>query len=387
LEAELKKSSPKNRRFSSGFSLVEIMVALVIGMFGVLIMMQVLSASEGQKRTVTSGNDAMNEGLMALYNLQSEIRTAGYGFTDLKVLGCNLTLPTGVTLAGGLAPVNINHPSITIQDVNTDTLLIVYGNTMGTTQGDQIIQTTSGTIGPIMQTPDSFVRNDWVVVAGTTRPSYCTKTLYQVDDFSTTPPKLLNVPPYAFNVGDRVFNLGQSVKVVGYAIYKGNLNTCDFSAKTCATPADWSSISDNIVSLTAQYGRDTSGLGVMDGIVDIFDNTTPNLPPGPVVPDPSCTWARIESIRLAIVARSNQPEQVDPVTNLPVTTNAPVWDGTAPNNPNGSTATSTQRPINLNGIANWQNYRYKVFQTLVPIRNITWMGSGAGPNPQGVPSC
>jgi type IV pilus assembly protein PilW len=84
---------------------------------------------------------------------------------------------------------------------------------------------------------------------------------------------------------------------------------------------------------------------------------------------------------MAIVARSNQPEKLDPVTNQPVTPNAPVWDA------DQADAGGAANPIVLTADANWKNYRYKVFQTLVPIRNINWMGSGALPFPQGVTPC
>ena len=41
----------------AGFSLVELMVAVVIGLIGKLVMFQVFAVSEGQKRTTASGGD------------------------------------------------------------------------------------------------------------------------------------------------------------------------------------------------------------------------------------------------------------------------------------------------------------------------------------------
>jgi len=52
------RNSPIGRDKSKGFSLVEIMVGLTIGMFGILIMMQVFAIAEETKRTTTSGGDA-----------------------------------------------------------------------------------------------------------------------------------------------------------------------------------------------------------------------------------------------------------------------------------------------------------------------------------------
>jgi type IV pilus assembly protein PilW len=52
-----------------------------------------------------------------------------------------------------------------------------------------------------------------------------------------------------------------------------------------------------------------------------------------------------------------------------VTAGAPVWAGTT---------SATPVLINLTSEANWQNYRYKLYQTTVPLRNVSWLGVQAG---------
>ena len=61
--------------------------------------------------------------------------------------------------------------------------------------------------------------------------------------------------------------------------------------------------------------------------------------------------------RLALVARSSLFEKDV------VTTAAPVWDG------------SDGAPIDLSANDDWGYYRYKVFQTVVPLRNLPWMAA------------
>ncbi|MDZ4076640.1 MAG: PilW family protein [Hylemonella sp.] len=355
-----------NRKRSAGFGLVEIMVAMLIGMFGVLIMMQVLSVSEEQKRTTTSGNDAMNEGVLALYGIQSDVRMSGYGITDAKILGCALTLRAGVTLAS-LSPVTINSANITGADANTDTLLAFYSNSYGTPQGDKVIGA-----GNTVQTPSAFVVNDWVVVGPSARPTPCTLTLDRVTNVVGATVTLAS--GIALGTGDTIFNLGQSYRAIGYAVRNGNLTTCDYTnaAVNCAVAGSWASIASNIVSLRAQYGRDTA-VAAMDGFVDSYDQATPNPA---VTPNTLCGWSRISAVRMALVARSAQIGAIDKTTGLTevLTAAAPLWEGTAAGNPAGSTAA----PINLSGDATWQNYRYKVFQTVVPIRNMSWMGVVTG---------
>lgn len=350
-----------DRKRLKGFSLVEIMVAMVIGMFGIIVMMQVLALSEERKRTATGGSDASSEGVMALYALQRDIRVAGYGIGDTKVLGCNLLLPSGVTL-NAMAPVTINHASITGQDAHTDTLLVVYGKGNGTPQGDVVSST-----GSVVQTPSAFTANDFVIEAPTISPhaAVCNLTLSQVTSVLGS---VVSLNTGGMTKGDTLFNLGQTLKIAGYAIRGGNLTLCDYTANDCSSAGNWVPIANNIVSLRAQYGRHTSG--TLPFIVDVYDQTTPAA----AAATTACNWTRISAVRLVLVARSAQYEKTNVTSELPVDVAAgaappPAWDGTNVDNPVGSAAS----PIDLSGYANWRQYRYKVFQTVVPIRNISWM--------------
>ncbi|MEK9802838.1 MAG: PilW family protein [Curvibacter sp.] len=358
MKPQLRHTLSGGRRPQSGFGLVEIMVAMLIGMFGVLIMLQVLNVSEEQKRTSTSGNDAMNEGVLALYAIQSDIRMAGYGINDPKILGCSLTLRAGVVL-GGLAPVVINSANITGADVNTDTVFVFHSNSFGTPQGDTVIAA-----GNVVQTPSAFVANDWVVVAPAARPTPCNLTLDRVANVAAGAVTLTSGT--AMNAGDTLFNFGQTYRAIGYAIRNGGLTSCDYTnaGVNCAVAGSWNSIASNIVSLRVQYGRDVTAPG-MDAVVDLYDQATPNPA---VTPNTLCGWSRISAVRLALVSRSAQMEKDN------VTTVVPTWEGSAAGNPVGSTAAA----FVLNGDADWQKYRYRVFQTLVPIRNMSWMGVVTG---------
>lgn len=352
-------SSPRlHRKRSAGFGLIEIMVAMVIGLFGVLIMLQVLTVSEEQKRTTTSGNEAVNEGVLALYAIQGDVRMGGFGVTDPKVLGCSLQLRPGVTLPS-LSALTINAALIPAADANTDTVLAFYGNSLGTPQGDVVI---GG--GNVVQTPSAFVAGDWVVVAPAVRPTPCNLTLDRVTGVAGAVVTLSSGAAVA--VGATIFNMGQSYRAIGYAVRGSNLTQCDYTnaAVNCLVAGSWASLANNIVSMRAQYGRDTAG-GAMDTFVDVYDQATPDPA---VTPNTLCGWARISAVRIALVARSIQLEK-DVVTAA-----APVWEGSVVNNPLGSTA----NPIVLTADANWQNYRYKVFQSMVPLRNMSWMGVVTG---------
>lgn len=386
-------SAPTLKRFvrsAAGFSLIEILVGMVIAMIGILVMTQVFSNSEGQKRTTTGSNDAQNSGAIALFGLQREMREAGWGTSDPKILGCDVLLRTGLTLAA-MAPVTINHPLIpaAIADANTDTLLVVYGTTLQSPEGDGITAQPSANAYAV-QTPTSFQVNDRVIAMPQARPNPCSGTGALALDKVTAVanPNVTVTTGVAGMANGTLFNFGTSLIVSAYAVRSGKLTRCDLmdatvdctSTSASAIATSWLPIADNIVALKAQYGRDTrtSISSPSFSVVSSYDNLTPGsaadlaavaLAARPLV----CRWARMPAVRFALVARSAQYEK-DPVTDG-VVAPLPTWEGQTANSPTGSAA----NPIDVSATAtNWANYRYKVFQTTVPLRNITWMGAPTG---------
>jgi len=357
-------------RSESGFSLIEVMVALVIGMLGVLVIMQVFSIFEGQKRTTTGSGDAQNGGAIALYSIQRDVQQAGEGISTLNLLGCNVTLPSGVTI-NAMAPVTINHPSIIGQDANTDTLLVVYGGSNSPPEGNLITSQTATTYA--VQSNALFTAGDVVIAESSTRPSPCNLTATFMTSVSTTDPYTVTpATTVAGMTSGTLYTLGSAVTVRAYAIRNGNLTMCDYMQNNCGLAANnssstvWVPIANNIVSMRAQYGRDTNA-GVMNGIVDTYDQTTPTT---------ACGWVRAPSVRMVLVARNNQPNKTA------VTGGAPIWSGSTANNPAGFT--STVQAVNLTSTVptgtgfTWDDYRYKTFETTIPIQNVQFLGVQAG---------
>ena len=63
----------------AGFTLIELMVGLVIGLIASLVVMQTFSEFEGNKRSTTGTSDAQTSGSIGLYMVQRELQFAGYG--------------------------------------------------------------------------------------------------------------------------------------------------------------------------------------------------------------------------------------------------------------------------------------------------------------------
>jgi type IV pilus assembly protein PilW len=350
----------------SGFSLIEIMIGMVIGLLGILVVMQVFSMTEARNQTTTTGDDAQNSAAIALFGLQRDIQQSGYGISANKIIGCNVQLRAGVTL-NVMAPVTINHASIPAGDANTDTLLVIYGSSNSIAEGDGITAQPGAAIYTV-QAPASFTVNDRVISEGQARPNPCNLVMDQVTVVNTTTAAVTVNAGVASMSNGTLFNLGPTPKVFVYAVRNGNLTMCKFVDINTTTQADdgkdcanaglvndttiWIPIANGIVSMRAQYGRDTN-TAPMDGIVDTFDQTTPT---------DACGWVKAAAVRMVLVGRSGKKESSD------VTAASPVWAGAATHaiditkNPDGSAN------------ADWRRYRYKTFETLVPLRNVTWQG-------------
>lgn len=351
----MRPKSLRNARRSAGFGLVELMVGLVIGMIAVIVMMQVFSVSEGQKRTTTGGADAQNNGAIALYGIQRELRQGGHGANAWHLIGCNVKLPNGLTV-DALSPLTINHAGIPGGDGGSDTLLVVHSNTNGSPEGDKIETQTAANIYAVA-TPTAFAVGDRVIASQQTRGAPCNLVVETVG--AVAAPNVSVGTGVGGMGGGILFNLGAQPTVLAYAVRGGNLTVCDYTIDDCSknTPALWVPIASGIVSLRAQYGRDTT-MPANDATVDYFDQATPA---------DACGWTRVSAVKLALVARNAQYDKED------VTQAAPIWSSSAASAPNAATL-----PIDLSAGADWTHYRYRVFETTIPLRNMAWMGGRAG---------
>lgn len=335
-------SSHTPHRFA-GFSLVELMVGIVVAMAAVIVVMQVFKVSEGQRRTTTGGDDASTTGAIALSLLQRDLRQAGQGIANPQLMACQLNLGNGRSVAQ-LLPLQINPAGIPAGDDDTDVLLVSYGSGWGGPEGALIVTQPSAaqyTVGA----PQAHQLGDRLIATPATRAAPCALDLTSL---SAAPVgNTISVALGANGVaGGMLFNLGRTPRFMAYAVRQGRLTACDFLTHNCASaaPENWTEVADNIVSLRAEYAIDTTA-PTRDLVVDSFAQ----MPPNAQFPGGVCAWSRIYGVRLALVARNRQAEARD--LDVP----APTW-------------ASEEAPIQL--AEGWQRFRYKTFETTVPLRNM-----------------
>lgn len=81
----------------AGFSLIELMVALVIGLALTLVITRMLASQEAVRRGITSGGDLVSNTAYAAYTLERELSTAGAGISQVVAenYGCLLNVSKG----------------------------------------------------------------------------------------------------------------------------------------------------------------------------------------------------------------------------------------------------------------------------------------------------
>jgi type IV pilus assembly protein PilW len=345
-----------------GFSLVEVMISTVVALFATLAIMQSLAVSEGYRRTTASANDATFSGASATYLLSRDLQMAGYGVNAGTYMGCTASgidewaappQPFTFTLAPAqiLLGANASTPDeVWIVSSGTSQLPGAVGltvtmsaatdnytvnNPYGITAGDVLLLAETGKACTITQASNTPVSG------ATSTVLHATGAKWRYNPGGGIGP--------VYDAGAVIMDLGTAPTVNRYYIVNNTLMLDQLVTDQLAQP-----VAANIVNMKAEYGEDPGATGS----VTVWTTAAP------------AQWPAVLAIRVAVVARSAQPEKPS-VTNGPCTTTTvtPIvvtWDdGTTTN-------------LNLSGNANnpnWQCYRYKVFHTTVSLRNSIWTPS------------
>lgn len=356
----MRKREMKPHPITNGFSLVEVMVGMTVGLIGMIVIFQVFSLSEGNKRTTTTGGDAMQNGSLALYNIERDVRMAGYGIGDPGYLGCNVDAydvgppvrnPFNFTLAPLIITQGANN-DVAGDGTDPDTLTVMYGNSQDGVIGYELV-TNVGPLDPYeMASQFGFTQANGELVVISEPGVDC--TLAQITSAGTSGGSFLvqhgtgsyidangNAQPVVYNkntgLGNsytnnaKLFKLGNQPRNVQYSIVNNALSSYAIIQNITET------VADGIVNMQALYGIDTGS----DGIVDVWQATLG-----------AATSSQVVAVRLALVARVGKREAGCTATTVP-----PAWMGGT---------------FDLGADPDWQCYRYKIFQTTVPLRSMIW---------------
>lgn len=353
------------RSKSLGIGLVEVLVGLVIGMVLLLMVFQSYLVAEGQKRTITASNDAQENASYGLFLLASELAGAGNvvavtlpNATTPALSGCAMLRPIPVTITAGAT------------SADPDTVTVFYGGSGALSTPTPLLNSAAvgGASPGVYQVagPVGFSPNDLIVAV---EESNCTLSKVNADGVSvasgtgiaTLSHKLTatagnnSSATYGASTAS-IINLGQGSRAARTAYAVDTTNSTLTSQSLLPTEQAVTPAVSNIVNIKALYGLDTDN----DGSVDTWQAATgnwsaSNLAAQPLGADLMYPWQQVRAIRIAIVSRSDKYE-VDAVTAGPLT----MFCAPPP------------CAISMPLTTDQTHYRYKVMETIVPLRNAIW---------------
>jgi len=353
-----------------GFSLIEMMVALVIGLLATLVIMQVFTVFEGQKRSTTGTADAQTSGGVALYTIGRDLQMAGYGLPPLSptisAIKCDppptidsgaYTDPvstTGTRISLDLSPVIITDGGTAAGA--SDSISIVYGsNTMG-----GVPTLISAVVGTTV-TVDNNMGCRICDIALVTNGPVCTATTV-VGPAASTPTCPSFTPPALSTTDTLTLQDVDGVAAGAHVACLGTWNRIQYQVNNGNLEVNGTPTLAGIVNIQAQYGISTNA---DDNKIDQWVNAAS---PWDTASLTIANRNRIKAVRLAVVARNSLWEK-DVVstacssTTLPAPTGVCAWEGTA---------ASPAPTIDLSNDPDWAHYRYRVFETIIPLRNMIW---------------
>jgi type IV pilus assembly protein PilW len=390
-------------RHAAGFSLVELMVSVVIGMLAILFATRLIVSGEQTKDSAVGGSDSMQNGMLALYSISNDAAQSGWGLNDTLAAGCE----TSFSDSGGyaLAQISVNGVTRTplaaavIQPggAGPDVISLYAGKSAAAVASLRIngeIVAGASVLPTTTQTPFGFAAGDVLLVVpepATAANPAC--SIVQMSGMQAAPdndkialgsgnnfrfgPSAGIQNAYAKG-GGRIFNLGAPGRLAFHTWSVAGGTLLLRATDQSGASAQGVSVTDNIVTIKAQYGLDTRAMAVYNPLpapdgsgvqLTQWSNTMIDADGDLVVAGPG-DFQRVVALRLAVVARSKSAQRPGSDGQCHATDTKPTLFSTAV----GSAAAV---PVTVNvAVAGdpiaWQCYRYRVFETVVPVRNAQW---------------
>ena len=372
-------SSPRRR--SLGLSLVEILVGVAIGLIGIVAIFQAVAVWSKHTQSISSGGDAQIAGTLALFNIERDLKQAGHGFgrATMQVMGC----PVDAT---GTAPFQMRAVDIAASaGGRPDRINVLYGNS--SFYVDQDTFTNSTATSKKLRRRGGFKPGDLAIVAVNPGASAATASCQLIEitkdddadgytvNHDTTPYTsyyAASSPPVAprFNSAasaplfatGTIYNLGPEPRLDSWSIEANRVLTRTDLLNGSAPMQ----IAEGVINLKAEYGVDSSG----NGQIESTEWTA-------VAPT---NWSQVLAIRVAVLVRSRQFERtrdagasgvqaVTPTAANPYYFGDPAGRKFRMTNVDGATDSFDDTTADPN---NWRFYRYKVYERVIPLRNVLW---------------
>lgn len=367
---------PRGRCRERGFSLIEILVGLAIGMVAMLVVYQVFAVSEGYKRTTTAGVEALTAGVVSSFIVAEDLNSAGstLAASAVDLAKCRDTGDFATTLR----PIPLLITDGGAPDAS-DSVDVYYGVAPILVTSVELRNNAPPGTTFRVQSPMGFAKNDLFVVGNdagvceTARVSNDPKTTLDANGVVTIEhSSVANTYPASTSF---LVNLGPDpngpstfnpVRKIRYSV---SANGAFQSRDLLTEGATNTPIASNVMLFKAQYGLDTDG----DRYIDTWQSATGAWNPAGVLAAPLNQLRQIKAIRFAMVVRSTQFERTKEIETgaevapqLASDFQATLFDCYGIGAPacTGELANVT--------LPNSAHFRHRVFEQVVPLRSMIW---------------
>jgi type IV pilus assembly protein PilW len=332
----------------------------------------------------------MQNGMLAMFSISGDAQQAGYGLNDPILIGCN----TRFTDSGGFALATAMRGGATVRPLapaiiasngsDPDVISLYSGSSLTGTGTLRVVSDYfGGTRLNVDRIPSyGFDMGDVIVVAPEQRGGDC--ALAQISERPGSEPYVMVAGGADFRYNDgalgpqfkgsaaRIFNLGpaSSLSFHTWSVANGflRLRSTDM-AGSGAAPA---TVADNIVSIKAQYGFDTrTGNAFETRLAARIGRWSATMidADGSGVGGDAGDYEHLVALRIAVVARSKTRERPGAGGACSATSEPPTLFASSEPVDVAPVPVTVNVAVAGDG-ADWRCYRYRVFETIVPLRNL-----------------
>lgn len=348
-----------------GMTMMELLVAIVIGTLVVLAAAGTLGFMEASKRSSTGGNSALENGVAFFTLLEHDVKMAGLGFSSLGKIAC----PTINLYYSGrklLDNAQFMPVAVSAGTAAPDAVAVTFADsTLAAAPSTLYLPMSSADGEVIVENSGSIAAGDIAVLSNPGSSDPC--TVISVTGITTNPPGTIRIAHDStgtFNPASatttfstpKAYPIGASINPAGgltWTTYR--VSASNRLEVVNNLTGEVQLLADNVVGLKMQYGVTPApgATTIADWVDASGDWATPT----------SAQVARIRALRVGILLRNAQKEKA-PILggDCDVTTTVPVaWPG----GPTYDYVATTR---------DWQCYRYRSMQTTIPLKNLNWAG-------------
>lgn len=396
------RGAAAGRRPRQGFTLVELMIALTIGLVLSLAVALSMLQMGRQFRAVGSTSAAQVNAQVALSLIDEVGRMAGAGLYNGGQPLC-----LGFNAWNGTAVVSNGAPLLAARITDggsagaADTLVFTYSNAAGPLSGLPVLDAMASAADPIFVSEGAALAAGDVAIVGVPGSTTVPCTLFSVSgppgpgapcagnatscqQINRTPSTGFNAPGGSFAV-EPLYAFATAGGAVGPAVVHrlGTTFRQEAFRVMCQTLVQYNAFLDAPTCTQSPLAFTNSNALVTDVVLMHAQYGVSATPASDIVTNwvdaSGGTWAapsaansqRIKAIRIVLVSRSKEPASEN--VTAASCTNAGGIVNTGPCSFNDAEAPV----IDLSGVAvpsgrTWRNYRYRVHQAVIPLRSVIW---------------